>query len=500
MSLDLSKLSDEELKSIASGDLKNLPEQTLRLISGATPPAKSVPPVGIAGAPAIDAEMSSEFKEKKEDLKKDYEKEKEEITTTSPFTLPGFLSSPVVTGAGLLAAGYAAGRYGPQVAEKAKGAYKSIKERFMASPVEAPVRIEPIGFESFADMTPATQAPNPLGQTNMTLEDIERLRAAQQKPPETPPAPGPIARTPLPTGAVNPAMFSSSPKAPVPSIPPAPGPTSGPNSPITKKVTDTVGDLLDKADAPKTGDAGPTVESFARDANGNIMWPEKMSPASRAGAEAFMKQYPNHAEALAQEGRFGILGAGAGDNNLYNAYGADLRRRLLAEVNQGQPVGPYGNYTGKVNPAIQALPPESSLGKELAEMRINQPKSANRGALGLSGAVMPDKMTMGPAASKALKAGGKAFLGVAIADAANAASKGDYVGAAKIAGPALDPTGMLEAAINPESTARSLTSVSPMMGILSQLFSTQADERAKKAYAEKVGGGRGLAPASAYQR
>jgi hypothetical protein len=106
---------------------------------------------------------------------------------------------------------------------------------------------------------------------------------------------------------------------------------------------------------------------------------------------------------------------------------------------------------------------------------------------------MPDKMVQGTGASKALKAGGKAFLGLAIADAANAANKGDYVGAAKIMGPALDPTGMLEAAINPESTARSLSSVSPMLGILSQLFGSQVST-------DKIGGGRGVTPASAYKR
>ncbi len=445
-------------------------------------PTGSAPPIGMAAVPAIEKEFKDEYDAKKATLRKDYEEEKKEITTTSPFTLPGLLTSPtaLVTGGALLGAGtlYAA----PKI-------YKSVKERFMASPVQTPVRIDPIGFESFADMTPATQAPNPLGQTNLTPEDIQ-ARAAQTRAAITPAAPG--------TPDIPP-QFAPGPVSPAGNIPPAPVPTYGPNSSITTKVTDTVSNLIDEVDAPKQL-PGPTVESFARDANGNIMWPEKMSPASRAGAEAFMKQYPNHAEALAQEGRFGILGAGAGDNNLYNAYGPDLRRRLLAEVNQGQPVGPYGNYVEKVNPAIQALPPESSLGKELAEMRVNQPKSANRGALGLSGAVMPDKMTMGPAASKALKAGGKAFLGLAIADAANAASKGDYVGAAKIAGPALDPTGMLEAAINPESTARSLTSVSPMMGILSQLFGSQANVKADKAYAAKVGGGRGLTPASAYQR
>jgi hypothetical protein len=223
------------------------------------------------------------------------------------------------------------------------------------------------------------------------------------------------------------------------------------------------------------------------------MYPEKMSPAARAGAEAFAQQFPSHAAELAKEGRFGILGAGAADNNLFNAYGADLRKQILNEVNQGQLGGIYSNYSEKINPAIKALSPDSALAKQLEDLRVNQPKSANRGVLGISGAAMPDKMVQGTGASKALKAGGKAFLGLAIADAANAANKGDYVGAAKIMGPALDPTGILEAAINPESTARSLSSVSPMLGILSQLFGSQVST-------DKIGGGRGVTPASAYKR
>lgn len=507
--VDLTKLSDDELRSIASGNLKDLPEETLRLISGAKAPAGSAPPIGMDAVPAIEKQFANEFEQGKATLRKDYESEKEEITTTSPFTLPGLLTSPtaVVTGAGLLAlgTGYAAGRYGPEIADKAKGAYKSIKERFMASPVDAPVRIEPIGFESFADMTPTTTLDaNPLGQTNMTLEDIERLRASQTKPADTPPAPGPIARTPLPTGAVNPALFSSSPKAPVPAIEPpistpidsapidapAPIPTSGPGSPTTTIVNDTVKQMIQET----------PPEGMYRDASGKMVYPPEMSPAARAGAEAFAQQYPQHAAALEAEKRFGILGAGSADNNLYNAYGPELRKEILKEVNQGRLAGVYENYPETINPAIKALPPESAIAKQLEALRANDPKGANRGPLGTSAVVTPDVVTPRSKASTALKTAGRAALLVAMADAANAANKGDYVGAAKIAGPALDPTGMLEAAINPQNTARNLTSVSPTFGFLSQLIATRADERAKKAYAEKVGAGRGIAPPSAYQR
>jgi hypothetical protein len=505
--VDLTKLSDDELRSIASGNLKDLPEETLRLISGATAPAGSAPPIGMDAAPAIEEKFDKDFEEKKAQIKRDQEAKAQEITTTSPFTLPGLLSSPpaaIVTGAALLGAGYGVGRYGPEIADKAKGAYKSIKERFISNPVEAPVRIEPIGFESFADMDlvdqPSAQALDNLRRADELTEANRRLGIGGNQPV----APGPIARNALPMGAVNPEMFSSSAKAPEfdapPATPfssappgaPAPESSAGPNSSTTSIVNNTVKEMIDEVDKPPQG--------IYRDAAGNLVYPEQMSPGARAGAEAFAQQYPEQAAALEAEKRFAILGAGAADNNLYNAYGAELRKEILKEVNQGQPAGVYSNYTSKINPAIKAIPPDSALGKQLEDLRVNQPKSATRGSLGVSAAATPTGLVQGSKIADALKNAGKVALVMSMADAANAATKGDYTGAAKIAGPALDPTGILEAAINPQSTARNITNVSPIFGFFSQLIANQADERAKQAYIEKVGGGRGLTPASAYRR
>ena len=51
MALDLSKLSDEELQSIASGNLKDLSKETLKFISGEQKPAGAVAPVAINSGP-----------------------------------------------------------------------------------------------------------------------------------------------------------------------------------------------------------------------------------------------------------------------------------------------------------------------------------------------------------------------------------------------------------------------------------------------------------------
>ena len=464
-------------------------------------PAGASSPASVRG-PETSAKLEQEFQDKKGELQKGFEENKQEMLTTSPMTAEGVLTSTpaLVTGAAILGAltTYAA----PKIS-------KGIKERYMTKAPELDRTID-IPTGGFFDVPPNPNidpVDQPSAQASDKLKRAEELAEANRQlgiGGNQPVAPGPIARNALPMGAVNPAMFSSSPKAPRPdfeqpistpitSAPPdapAPTPTSGPGSPTTTIVNDTVKEMIQQE--PPQG--------MYRDPAGNLVYPKEMSPGARAGAEAFAQQYPEHAAALEAEKRFGILGAGAADNNLFNAYGADLRKQILNEVNQGQPAGVYQNYTQKINPAIKAIPPESALGKQLEDLRVNQPKSATRGSLGLSAAVAPGKMVQGPDASKFLKGAGKAALVMAMADAANAATKGDYVGAAKIAGPALDPTGILEAAVNPQSTARNLTNVSPVFGFLSQLFASQADERAKKAYVEKVGAGRGLTPASAYPR
>jgi hypothetical protein len=478
MADDIKEFSKEEASSFlfngSPAQSPMLPVQQAPSAPAAAPslamPSKSRPSAGIPDPTQLVETVSKANKKLKEE--------------TAPPEPPSAISGLVdqITSnwkpiAATAAATYAATKAAPIIGNAIGSAYEKIKNRNAGAPVET-TRIEPV-FATPDEMRQAealTQKPAP---TMTPLENLQKraedLRAAVQgKAPAVPP------------------QFNPNPVAPAGNIPPAPVPTYGPNSSITTKVSDTISDLIDDVDASKAGQlAGPKVESFARDANGNIMWPEKMSPAGRAGAEAFMQQYPNHAAELAKEGRFGILGAGSGDNNLFNAYGADLRKKLLDEVNQGQLVGEYNNYLKKVNPTIKGLSPESVLGKELADMRINQPKSANRGSLGLAGAVTPETMVQGPAASKALKNAGKAFLGLAIADAANAATEGNTAPAKEVG---FDlATGALLAKIlgGPASIAGALGLGSAGLN---------KGEEQELAYRNKVGAGRGIAPPSAYMR
>jgi len=169
------------------------------------------------------------------------------------------------------------------------------------------------------------------------------------------------------------------------------------------------------------------VKTFTKDAGGNIQWPEGMSAAAKRNAEAFATQYPDLAKQLEVNGKFGILGAGAGDNNLYNSWGSQVMKEIRKEVNAGEMVGPYGNYEKQINPAVKALPPDSPLGQKLEGIRVANPQGGTYGQLGVPATITDNKLRTGKnLINPAIKAGGPALLLMSIADAAKAAQQGKY--------------------------------------------------------------------------
>jgi len=249
------------------------------------------------------------------------------------------------------------------------------------------------------------------------------------------------------------------------------------------------------------------LATFNRDASGNIEYPKGMSPAAKQGAEAFAQQYPDHAKALAAEGRFGILGAGSGDNNLFNSYNSDMMKRIRNEVNQGQMVGPYANYETKVNPAIKGISPESAIGKDLAQLREAQ-IGGNYGPLGTPASIGGKKgglLTGANTVTKAIKAGGPAMLLMSIADAAKAAQQGKYgeaaVRSADVATDYLPMISQLKQGFAP--TEASAPGVSKERIESSALLGSpyaQTEWAKTQRQKEKAGAGRGIAPPSAYMR
>lgn len=294
-----------------------------------------------------------------------------------------------------------------------------------------------------------------------------------------------------------PPVTTVAPVAPTPSVQ-----ASVASGDTAKAVQAVVAKELDKA----TGVA-PTVATFNRDANGNIEYPRGMSKAAKQGAEAFAQQYPDHAKALAAEGRFGILGAGSGDNNLFNSYGSDMMKRIRDEVNQGQMVGPYINYESKVNPAIKGISPESAIGKDLAELRKAN-IGGDYGTLGTPATIGGKKggLITGPnTVPKAIKAGGPAMLLMSIADAAKAAQQGKYgeaaVRSADVATDYIPMIAQLKQGLAPtEAGAPGVSKQTIESAALLGSPFAQTDWAKGERLKEKAGAGRGIAPPSAYMR
>jgi hypothetical protein len=173
--------------------------------------------------------------------------------------------------------------------------------------------------------------------------------------------------------------------------------------------------------------ADSKFKTFTKDANGNVQYPAEMSLAAKRNAEAFAKQYPDLAKKLEANGKFGILGAGAGDNNLYNSWGSPVMKEIRNEVNKGEMVGSYGNYETKINPAVKGLPPENPLGQKLEGIRAANPKGGTYGTLGVPASISDNQLRTGKnLVPKLVKAGGPALLLMSIADAAKAAQQGKY--------------------------------------------------------------------------
>lgn len=167
------------------------------------------------------------------------------------------------------------------------------------------------------------------------------------------------------------------------------------------------------------------VVPWARDASGNIVYPEGMTPAAKAGHQAFAKQFPAVSAELEAKGQFGILGAGSGDNNLFSAYGKDTTKTIRNELLEGGFVGTHSNYQDNLRKEIAALSPEEGLGKQLADLRVSNPHGSVHGQLGTPAAMTSEgKLITGKNnINKIIKGGGAATLLMAIANAANASTQ-----------------------------------------------------------------------------
>lgn len=514
----MAKFDEQKFRASAKAAGYSDDEIDAELKAGAAPVGAAVPnDVPIADGRATTAAFEKEAKAKGEELIASAKKEQEATLATPPFDFMKALNSPVgyVTGAATLAA-LTAGAY---VGAKKLGLIgRKIGTPEVDRTIDIPMdTVEKRNVSPFAQQfettygVPLAEAEKLTGGPITNAKDAAIIGGALKNQSgvsvNNPYQTSSYTQTPVkfePSDWLKSGMVTGgeSPAAPA-AVAPTPSVQVGvENGNPTKSVQAVMAKELDKS----TG-VSPTVATFNRDASGKIEYPKGMSKAARQGAEAFAQQYPDHAKALAAEGRFGILGAGSGDNNLFNSYGSDMMKRIRDEVNQGQMVGPYANYETKINPAIKAISPETAIGKDLAQLREAQ-IGGNYGTLGTPATIGGKKggLITGPnTVPKALKAGGPAMLLMSIADAAKAAQQGNFgeaaVRSADVATDYVPMIAQLKQGLAPTEAgapgvSKERIESSALLG--SPYAQTEWAKNARQK--EKAGAGRGIAPPSAYMR
>jgi len=475
MSLDLNKLSDEELRSIASGDLKSLPEETLRLISGAQAPTGSVSPSAISSGPETAEKFQAEADAKRAAVVKSFEENSKKDATTNPMTMEGVLTSTpaLVTGAALLGAltTYAA----PKV-------YKTVKERFMSKAPDAPIRIEPIGFESFADTTPVTTPnANPLDQTKATLEDIQ-ARTSKPNVAPTPmttaeldaafagktPAPG------MPSGPDVPPQFSPGPVAPAGNIPPAPVPTYGISEAVASK-----------------GDVKQAIQQTIAKEIDKPVYPDKSTFKSLAEIPPGFEFRPD---------------VGNLDRSLGNILGLENRAYARDLFNEGKPFGQAGPGKNQLNTEV------SNLTKQYFQQLQSQIPETLLGRDARQAQKIPSEFgtfAKNTDFGKGVKVAGVAGTLFAAPSIVNAAQQGNYgsaaIQAADLATDYLPFIAQIKQALSPSSAGEGSSNV-PSMGSAALLGSpyaqTEVAQRARRdqEMARKIAGRTGAAVPPQFRR
>ena len=440
-----------------------------------------------------------EFQAKAGALESGYQQQKQQATTTN---VMGFELPSVFTGTGsLLTAGAA---LGAAALAGGKAVVSGIKNRSIKNPQVAEV----VGELAKAEVAPTDYtvpayqrkaaiidtAGAPVAQpTQMTPEQVlkqrsEQIRAAGIQPPAAPQA---SAAAPQTTAAA---------------IPPA---QQGPAT-VTEAVA--------------TGQASTAVQKdvagMLDEANGKAHL-NKINPAVLESAD-YKTMVANLGDPTHVTGSGMPAWGGQGPMTAEELKAANKRMPKggvfedLAKVPKGSAVVPGAQYYDALSNAAHGIEQAQSIVREKGAYPASYEQAKqwaadylkSTGAAPRSEGAKPPNVkgimqTVRSSGGKGVKIAGVAGAFLTLADLANAAQQakeGNYAEAAKTAVPALDPTGLAFAAVNPKDTSSMLTGASPMIGMLSKSLMAGYEKNLKEGYEKRVGAGRGMAPPSAYQR
>ena len=160
------------------------------------------------------------------------------------------------------------------------------------------------------------------------------------------------------------------------------------------------GSLTNKAENPTQGG----VEKVEKEIKG--------AAKPRLDKELILKDTPEQWTKLSKEGQTFLPGYGAGDNNLYNTYGAEGRKAILEKYNNGKPIGSYENYEA-FNKKLKAGVPIGDVPDLMSKLPAEE-EAGNYGKLGRKGLV------------RATGATGLLVTAAQLSHAAEQAKKGNY--------------------------------------------------------------------------
>jgi hypothetical protein len=450
---------------------------------------KGPAPAGAAPAPSMD----DTFAEKERALRKEYDKKVKEATTTevsfgdNTFNIPTFFTSPagIVTaaaaGIGLGSTLYGAGSVAPKV-------YQSIKDRWMTKTPEIDRTID-IPLEATPSPTPNV-SPTPLQQTNLTPQEVQaradRLKAAQV--PAAPAAPaGAVAPGPAPELPI------STPITAAPIDAPAPTPSAAPNSPVTSIVTDTVKEMIQETPAQPTDITKPVAAPAAAPAP--VAPPQELRTGT--GKPAFAGMGPE--AALNKKGQPKLLPEYADINAVPRDMAFVPGAQYIDTPRQNIGLQEYLKaYTERPFPLTNEMAIEQS--KEINRL-LGRATRAEAKAAGLPPAeITPGITKKTSAGTKPVRVAGTLGALIAIPDLAKAETPGQRGLAGASLLEAVLPPGFMMGGAGQGSDIIPNADAAMLLG--SPYAQTELAKKRRQAleYAAKVGGGRGLTPASAYQR
>jgi hypothetical protein len=446
-------------------------------------------PAGAAPAPSMD----DTFAEKEQALRKEYDRKVKEATTTevsfgdNTFSIPTFFTSPagIVTaaaaGIGLGSTLYGAGSVAPKV-------YQSIKDRWMTKTPEIDRTID-IPLEATPSPTPNV-SPTPLQQTNLTPQEVQaradRLKAAQV--PAAPAAPaGAVAPGPAPELPI------STPITAAPIDAPAPTPSAAPNSPVTSIVTDTVKEMIQETPAQPTDITKPVAAP--------VVAPQPVAPPQElrtgTGKPAFAGMGPE--AALNKKGQPKLLPEYADINAVPRDMAFVPGAQYIDTPRQNIGLQEYLKaYTERPFPLTNEMAIEQS--KEINRL-LGRATRAEAKAAGLPPAeITPGITKKTSAGTKPVRVAGTLGALIAIPDLAKAETPGQRGLAGASLLEAVLPPGFMMGGAGQGSDIIPNADAAMLLG--SPYAQTELAKKRRQAleYAAKVGGGRGLTPASAYQR